>query len=233
MKSKFFFVIVIISVLFHQNVSAQHGIGIMGGMNFAKLNIDPQDESMEIQPRNGLLLGGILNIGITQFLSLQFEPSYMQKGAEVILDFYEEGYTFKIEETVEAAYIDIPVLLRATLQTKDVQPYLLGGFTLDFLLGDVKEVLNKITINGVDYTNQVPANEREHEITSNAFDLCVNFGGGLSILMQSFSLMLEGQYSLGLLDINDESVSSNEVKTKIRNHGFQAKAGIIFPINTN
>lgn len=233
MKSKFFFVIVIIAVLFHPSISAQHGAGIIGGMNFAKLNIDPQDDRMEIQPRNGLVLGGILNIGITQLLSLQFEPAYMQKGAEATIDFYEEGYTIKIEETVEAAYIDLPILLRATLQSKDVQPYLMGGFTLDFLLGDVKEVLNKITINGVDYTNQVPANEREQELTSNGFDFCVNFGGGLSIPMKSFIIILEGQYSLGLLDVNDERVAPDEVKTKIRNHGFQAKAGILFRVDTN
>lgn len=233
MKSKFFFLIVIISVLLHQNVSAQHGIGIMGGMNFANLNIDPQDDRMEIQTRNGFLIGGILNIGISQLLSLQFEPSYMQKGAELILNFYEEGYTFKIEETVEAAYLDVPILLRATLQTKDVQPYLIGGFTLDFLLGDVNEVLNKITINGEDYTNEIPANEREQELKSNGFDLCVNFGGGLSIPMKSFTLLLEGQYSLGLFDMNDEQVAQDEVKTKIRNHGFQAKVGIVFPIDSN
>ena len=88
MKSKFFFLIVIISVLFNQSISAQHGIGIMGGMNFANLNIDPQDDRMEIHTRNGFLVGGILNIGISQLLSLQFEPSYMQKGAEIILNFY-------------------------------------------------------------------------------------------------------------------------------------------------
>jgi len=230
--------VLIISILFfigysNQKAIAQHQVGIIGGLNFADLNIDPQGEGIEIVTRTGFSLGCIVNINFSPLLGLQFEPSYIQKGAEARISFVEEGFSVKAEETFKAAYVDLPILLRITIQTDNVRPYLLAGIAPAFLIGDFKEVLNKITIDGIDYTNQVPANMKEYEYKSNSFDLGANFGAGLSIPLMNFTIFLEGQYSLGLLDINDEEPDPDFGKAKIRNRGFQAKVGVSFPLNVD
>ena len=230
--------ILIISLLIfigysNQKAIAQHQVGIIGGLNFADLNIDPQGEGLEILTRTGFSLGCIVNINFSPILGLQFEPSYMQKGAEAKISYVDEGFRIKVEETFKAAYVDLPILLRVTIHTESVKPYLLAGLAPAFLVGDFKEVLNKITIDGIDYTNQVPANMREYEYKSNSFDLGANFGAGLSIPRKNFTIFLEGQYSLGLLDVNDEEPDPDFGKAKIRNRGFQAKIGVSFPLNVD
>jgi hypothetical protein len=227
------FVFLLIPFFIITSSNAQHGIGIIGGINFAEVNIDPLEDGEEVIPRNGFSLGTIININFSPIFGLQFEPSYMQKGSEFKAAFVLEGYNVKIEETIEAAYIDLPVLFRVTLQTSNVQPYLVAGVAPAFLVGDIKEVLNNITIDGIDITNQIPDNEKEIELKSNSFDIGMNFGGGLSIPLKSFTLFIEGQYSLGLLDVNNQEPEPGFEKTQIRNRGFQAKLGISFPLKTN
>jgi len=233
MKSISLISLLIFISLSNQNAIAQHQVGIIGGLNFADLNIDPQGEGVEIVTRTGFSLGCIIDINFSPLFGLQFEPSYMQKGAEAKISYVEEGFRIKAEETFKAAYVDLPILLLITLQTDNVRPYLLAGIAPAFLVGDFKEVLNKITIDGIDYTNQVPANMREYEYKSNSFDLGANFGAGLSIPLKNFTIFLEGQYSLGLLDVNDEEPDPGFEKVKIRNRGFQAKVGVLFPLNAD
>jgi hypothetical protein len=232
MKLSLLISLLILFLLIH-TLNAQHRVGVIVGMNFAEVNIDPLEEGEEIITRNGFSLGAIININFSSIFGLQFEPSYMQKGSEFKASFIEEGFSVKIDETIEAAYIDLPILFRVTLQTSQVQPYLLAGIAPAFLVGDIKEVLNSLIIDGIDYTNQIPDNEKEIEFMSNSFDLGVNFGGGLSIPLQHFILFIEGQYSLGLLDFNNEEPDPGFVKTQIRNRGFQAKLGISFPLKTD
>jgi hypothetical protein len=231
MKSSFLLVLLICVAIDSQQLVAQHHVGIIGGLNFAELNLDPQQDGLEIITRNGFSFGAIVNINFSPIFGLQFEPSYMQKGAEARISYVEEGFSIKAEETIEAAYVDLPILFRVTIQTENVKPYLIAGLAPAFLVGDLKEVLNKITIDNIDYTNQVPANLRENEIKANGFDLGANFGGGLLIPLQNLNIFLEGQYSLGLLDINDEQPEQGYEKVKMRNMGFQAKVGVSFPLN--
>ena len=235
MKSTLLIISLIYFVLLNQPITAQHRVGIIGGLNFAELNIDPQTDGLEINARTGFSFGAIVNINFSPIFGLQFEPSYMQKGAELKIAYIdeEEGFSVKAEETIEAAYVDLPILFRVTFQTANVKPYLLAGLAPSFLVGDVKEILNKLMIDGIDFTNLVPENLKEYEIKSNSFDLGANFGAGLLIPFQNFSIFLEGQYSLGLLDINDEEPEPGFEKTKMRNMGFQAKVGISFPLNVD
>ena len=58
-------------------------------------------------------------------------------------------------------------------------------------------------------------------------DFGLAFGGGVSLPMGNKTVFVEGRYSLGLTDINDDSdPDADKIKTK----GIQIMAGITFPL---
>jgi len=59
-----------------------------------------------------------------------------------------------------------------------------------------------------------------------SIDFGLAFGGGVSLPMGNNTVFVEGRYSLGLSDINDDSSDDTEIKTK----GIQIMAGITFPL---
>jgi len=160
-------------------------------------------------------------------LGLQVEPAYVQKGASIEQTEIEEGNTIKIEATLAADYIDIPVLLKASFGDGPVKPYVLAGASVAFLLGDAMLEIDKTTLNGDDVTSQIPSDEREQKIETKSTDFILNFGGGVIIPLGQVNIFIEGQYNLGLTDVNDEPDDITEIKTT----GIQIKAGVMFPLN--
>ena len=181
----------------------------------------------EIGTRTGLLFGGILFYSFSPVLGLQVEPAYVQKGASIEQTEIEEGNTIKIEATLAADYIDIPVLLKASFGDGPVKPYVLAGASVAFLLGDAMLEIDKTTLNGDDVTSQIPSDEREQKIETKSTDFILNFGGGVIIPLGQVNIFIEGQYNLGLTDVNDEPDDITEIKTT----GIQIKAGVMFPLN--
>jgi hypothetical protein len=72
----------------------------------------------------------------------------------------------------------------------------------------------------------VPSDEREEKLDTKSTEFVFNVGAGLMIPVGKVSIIVEGQYNLGLTDINDDSEDDTTIKTK----GFQAKAGILFAL---
>jgi hypothetical protein len=140
-------------------------------------------------------------------------------------------YPAKIEATFTADYLDIPVLLKASFGDGPVKPYLLAGATIAFLLGDTKLEMDKVivTIDGrdEDITSEIPSDEREEKVETKSTDFILNFGGGVLIPLGQVNIFIEGQYNLGLTDVNDEPDDITEIKTT----GIQIKAGVLFPLN--
>ena len=231
MKKTLTILILMFSSLFINSIIAQHQAGVIVGVNLAEVDIDPLGDGAEISPKPGFALGTIININFTPNLGLQIEPTYMQKGASVKISTIEEGYDIKVETTIKASYIDVPILFRATFILGDVNPYIIVGVAPAFLVDDFKEELENFTVDGIDLTNSFT--EKEIEIQSNSFDLAANFGAGVSIPLGNIILFLEGQYSLGLLNVNDEEPEPEYDPTKITNKGFQIKAGVTFPLTSN
>lgn len=207
-------------------VSAQVELGIQGGTQLGDVSLDPSESGVETSMKAGLLVGGVLYYGFTPMLGLQIEPAYVQKKVGINFTMIEDGANFEAEGTINSDYFDLPVLFKVTLGEGPVKPYLMTGITLAFLLGDNKLELEKITVNGIDVTNMVPANEREEKLDTKSTDFILNFGGGIKIPVGKFSIFLEGQYNLGLTDVNDDPDSEQKINTR----GLQIKAGALFPL---
>jgi len=226
MKKTTAVLIMLTALLFLTNGVAQVQLGLQAGANFADVTLDPEMD-FEIGVRTGLLFGGILFYSFSPVLGLQVEPAYVQKGASIEQTEIEEGNTIKIEATLAADYIDIPVLLKASFGDGPVKPYVLAGASVAFLLGDAMLEIDKTTLNGDDVTSQIPSDEREQKIETKSTDFILNFGGGVIIPLGQVNIFIEGQYNLGLTDVNDEPDDITEIKTT----GIQIKAGVMFPLN--
>jgi len=164
---------------------------------------------------------------------LQFEPAYVQKGAKVDFTESDGGMTGKIEATLTANYIDIPVMLKASFGDGPVKPYLLAGASVAFKLGDAMTEIDKVTYDGVDITSEyISMFGSEDTLKTKSTDFILNFGGGVIIPLGKVNIFIEGQYNLGLTDVNDETPEEpDDVEPTIKTTGIQIKAGVMFPLN--
>jgi hypothetical protein len=231
MKKTATVLIILAALLFMTNGVAQVQLGLQAGANLGNITMDPTQEGLELGTRTGFMFGGMLFYSFSPILGLQVEPAYVQKGATADMSLTVLDYPAKIEATFTADYLDIPVLLKASFGDGPVKPYLLAGATIAFLLGDTKLEMDKVivTIDGrdEDITSEIPSDEREEKVETKSTDFILNFGGGVLIPLGQVNIFIEGQYNLGLTDVNDEPDDITEIKTT----GIQIKAGVLFPLN--
>ena len=210
-------------------IAQKYQIGPTVGLNMANVDIDVKNDEQDIgtSTRAGLVLGGSIYFTITSNIGLQFEPTYMQKGAKVEVKWMENGTSFKLEQTLKVNYIDIPILFKAYFGQQNIKPYLFAGANIALKTGDIKVRNDKVIVDGQDVTSQVPDDEREIKFKTNLTDFGFNSGAGILFPVGKNNFYFEGQYNIGLTDINNEKDAD---KAEMKNKGVQIKAGIFFPV---
>lgn len=201
-------------------------VGALGGPNFSDLSINFVDithTGYEISSRTLFGVGGFIGINLNEFLSIQLEPLFMQKGG-----LYTEPSTPDMQ--IKSNHIDVPLILKAGIGEK-IQPYILGGVYLSFVLdasletelaglslvGDLTEILNRTEFGAL-------------------------IGVGISMPVWYGLLLIEGRYALGLSNLNKggelnlksgnlvvagiQTDPEDEIKTK----GIQIMLGYQLPI---
>ncbi len=185
--------------------NAQVNLGVVGGLNLAKVSFDPDPDGVDLSNRTAFGIGGVLNFGLGETLALQLEPMFLQKGAKAT----GQGITGETE--LKASYIEVPAMLKFAFGSGDTKPYVIAGPTIGYLLS---------------------AKQDETDIKDDvkSIDFGLTFGGGVSLPMGNNTVFVEGRYSFGLADINDDSdPDADKIKTK----GIQIMAGITFPLGGN
>ena len=199
---KYFLLFLTAYILLVIPISAQTVVGFIGGANISGQRFDPSEYGND-NSITGLLFGGFINYGLSDMISLQAEPSYIQKGS---MD--DWGTKFKLD------YIDIPVLLKFSFGKGEIKPYVIAGPYIGFLTN----------------AKLIIPNEGDKDIQDKikSTDFGLNLGAGLSILINENILFFRASYSLGLYDINDQN-DPYFVYT-IKNKGTQISAGMSFPL---
>ena len=196
--------------------------------NIHGLWVNEEELDINTSIRTGFTFGGLFYLTLSSNIGLQFEPAYIQKGSKVkVKEDTEYGTEDKMEQTVKANYIDIPILFKASFGQGNTKPYLLAGANVALKIGDAKVAIDKYIINGQDVTSQIPNEYREVELKTKGTDFGLNFGAGILIPIGSNQFFIEGQYNIGLKNIyDDEDPDINDLK----NNGIQIKTGIFFPL---
>ena len=179
------YTVMIISLLMNTTY-AQWSIGIMGGPNFADLEINFVDNTItdyDVQSRTLFGVGGFFGIYLNEYLSIQLELMYVEKGGV----FTQPSIP---DMRIKSNQIELPLILKAGIG-ENIRAYIIGGVFLSFVLdatvetelaglsleGDLTEILKKTEFGAV-------------------------FGTGISIPVWKGSAFIEGRYALGLTNLN-------------------------------
>ncbi len=167
-----------------------HRYGIKGGMNFANLNVDPQ-ELEDGDTLKSYAVGAWWGTPLNRRVALQAEALYSVRGDSES----EGGYT----ASTRMSYIDVPVLAKiGFLHGAAARPSFLVGPSVSLNLS----ASSTLEGDGVDMEVDVKDQTR-------AIDLGVVVGGGVDFVFGEKTYGVELRYTRGLGDAVDESANGS------------------------
>ncbi|AYA38347.1 PorT family protein [Hymenobacter oligotrophus] len=193
-------------------------LGLKAGVNYSNLAGDLTDENRydsKIGPHAGLMV----NIGLTDdnFLSVQPELLYSQKGFKYADNSYTDVFGNRIKETgkVNYNYLDVPILLKINADgiTFEAGPQV--GYLLSVSNNVKREVNGNVVNNSSNYDNLDNAQRTE-------------LGYAAGVGYQSDSGLLVGlRYNGGLSKYGKKDAAQNEF-SNARNSTFMLSLGYFF-----
>ena len=221
MKKMTVSLLVLLALCMALPASAQVNLGVLGGLNLANLDVDPEPETWKKKSnRTAFGFGGVLDYSLNESIALRLEPMYLQKGA-IIEDTGEGNMIYEIEW--KGAYLEIPMLVKYSFGASDIKPYIIAGPTIGFNLS----AKAKFTMGDFSEEDDVKDDTK-------STDFGLGFGAGMSLPMGNNSIFIEARYALGLTNIEDGSQSDPEDNTEseTKTKGIQIFAGITFPLGS-
>ena len=178
--------IIVFVLLLAVGVSAQDEmIGLTGkGMKVGANLADLSGDISNNTMKFGFAGGGFITYMFSPQFGIQPELMYIMKGTKADVG----------DAKLKFDYIDLPILLKFAIPTEgNIKPNLFAGPAVGFLLSakaddeDVKDYLKSI-------------------------NMCVAFGAGVGIQMESMMVTFDARYTLGVTNINDEG--EGDLKTR-------------------
>lgn len=183
----------LVSILFFTNSVAQAGGGVRAGVNGSYLT------NSDYVPKPGFHVGAYFKVPVSEFVYLQPEATFSQKGAQTELANSKKYYNpftgqYYKKEKLTLDYLDLTLLSRFNLK---------GGFHL--LIGPQFSILLQDLYK---YTNG--NNDRDTYDYANDRRIDVGFQGGVGLELESgFLFGLRGE--TGLISISDSKKYKNLV----------------------
>jgi hypothetical protein len=218
------------------NIKAQSiKLGLRGGINIASLSFDPDISTalpgMSNSNRTAFLAGGIVQLDLAGPISLKIEPTYIQKGAIIEgnnIPFDISGQQIQIENlkiSYKLGYLEIPILLRASIPLPQVKPYAEVGPAIGFNLS------SSFTMD-LTYGGQSISEDIDNKDNTSSTEFGLIFGAGIEYSVNPLvSFIVDGRYSLGLSDLSKGQTTAdqqNGQNAKIKSSGIQITFGIMF-----
>ncbi|MEJ2614262.1 MAG: porin family protein [Ignavibacteriaceae bacterium] len=228
MKKLIYGIITLFLITFVQPIQAQETyVGIIGGLNFADLEItlkNGMSNDFDVGAKTKVGIGALFGISFNKYLSLQLEPKYIGKGGLVT-------QTSTPDITMKSSQLDIPLILKAGIGEK-IRPYIFAGMFISFVLDASMEAeVSGILLKG-DLTQVLEQTEYG-----------ALFGAGINVPVWIGSAFVEGRYALGLTNLNlggnvylkynNMSVAGIQLDPgdKIKTKGISIMLGYIFPLS--
>ncbi|QJR36675.1 porin family protein [Gemmatimonas groenlandica] len=184
-------------------------IGVIGGVNLAKVGGDDVDEA---GTRTGLLAGVSLTKPLSGAFSLELNGLFSQKGAKDL----EEG----TNAALKLNYLEVPILLRYDVKTTGgVHPHFSGGVSLGYQTGC------KISASDGGVSGEVSCSLLEGEDGTDVkkFDVGLVAGAGLNFALANNRMFTVGaRYNYGLSDLFEDA--------SVQNRAIQLYAGFSIPL---
>lgn len=189
--------------LINTNTNSQNiSMGIESGLNIANMSLTP---NLNSSTKTGFMVGGFADIGVSRIVSIRPGLRYVTKG------FTLTGNGFTLNEKMN--YLEMPLLIKASIPLKHVRPYFVAGPSLGINLSASQE----ISANGqVVQTDDVSASWE-------TIDFGLYFGSGFDFHVADNIDVFSGfGYTLGLTNV------SKAQGLEGRNSGIQITGGVKF-----
>ncbi len=228
--------IVVMSIFFVMPASAQiFGIGFKGGLNFSTLRgdftfvEDGVEMDFPMSTKTGFVVGAAFNTSLLPFISLQPEILYSEKGAKIDMpfdefDFFDEFGSASVDASIDLAYLEVPVLLRAGFPIPGFSPFVYAGPAFAFNLSAEMNYDIDVTVNGMQFSES-ESEDIKDDIKS--FDLGFVLGGGLEFGLPMLKLHAEIRYTMGLSNILDIENNNND-DIDLKNGVVSLMVGVTF-----
>mgnify|MGYP003460615713 FL=1 len=179
-------------------------LGLEGGLNLGNVSITPSQTS---NSRTGLIIGGVLDIGISRNIGVTTGLRYTMKGFQIT----NGGATF----TDKLNYLEVPALLKVKFPLTEVKPYLVGGPVLGIRVSASEEQSNGTQTADVDASSAYES-----------IDFGLLFGGGLDFnVANKTDLFIQAGYAFGLSNIWKQTTT-----VTVKNYGIQITGGVKFKL---
>ena len=204
---------------------AQISIGVRAGANLANVSFsDTSDLDIgDPKTRVGAILGAVLEMGITEKLAIQVEPSFIQKGWRIKDESQLLGQTIKIDGNYTFNYIDVPVLAKLRFNGENTGLYAFAGPTFGYMASGKYKVTTEVA--GQKETEEEKLTF-DDEDGINRFDVGATLGAGFQLNLGGGRLFFDARYNLGLSNIADEEETGEDFS--IRNKGIGLSVGYLF-----
>ncbi len=191
-------------------------LGFKGGLNSSTLS--SKEEPELVKTRTGFNVGGVLSIQSSGPFALRLGAAYTKKGADL-----ETGVP-DVTGGIELTYVEVPVLATIIFPTgpaSKVAPLIFAGPVIGIETGC------KVKAEGLGVSASVDGDAGGTEdIPTKSVDVGVMFGGGLQFDTGPASIVLEVAYTLGLVNIDDTPMTTDEIK----NRNLSFSVGLMFPL---
>jgi hypothetical protein len=201
-----------VSLLVAAPVRAEVRVGGVGGMNLATLSTDAAGSKLGTLSRWGA--GGTLELDLSRTVALAIRPTYEGRGTDIksmpeIGAVSAKGTGSYARTTL--GYVELPLLIKYSIPTEGVRPYLIAGPSLGLLRK--AEAVSKFG----------GAAEKREDIKKDfkSTDISLNAGAGVGANLGPTYVFAEGLYGFGLTNINKDKTEGTG-----RNRGLQLRAGI-------
>ncbi|HJY63057.1 MAG TPA: porin family protein [Ignavibacteria bacterium] len=176
-------------------------LGIESGLNLANMSLTP---NFTTSSRTGLMVGGFADIGVSRIVSIRPGIRYVTKGFSTT----SNGVTFN----EKLSYLELPMLLKASIPLDRIKPYFTAGPTLGIQLSASEEI-----------TNGVQVQTNDAGTAWETIDMGLYFGGGIEFHVAHNTDVFTGfGYTLGLTNVS--KIQGIEGK----NNGIHITGGIKF-----
>jgi hypothetical protein len=191
---------------------AEMRVGGVGGVNLATLSTEEQGVELGTLTRWGA--GGVLEVDLGERLAVATRPMFVGRGADIealpgLGDVAARGPGSYAR--TELDYIELPLLLKYSLPTGGVRPYLIAGPSLGI----------RLDATGVSKFGTAPEERANLEDDLERTDWGLSAGAGLGTNVGSAYVFAEAVYALGLTNINKDASEGSG-----KNRGLQIRAGV-------
>lgn len=202
-------------------------VGIKAGAVTAQPNVTTSDIANEglgkYDNRFSFLAGISIEIPFTKKLTLNPELYFQQKAFKNTNTLFTSEGNFELITNQTLTYVSLPLVAQYHLIDHKLNPYALGGISVDYLVNGSLNAERK-------RTGYSPIESKTFTITSDRekFNLSVILGAGMKYQLGGGYAVVEVRYNYGLLNTNDKNntYSNDELV-----FNYQAVDGI-FKINS-